>query len=123
MKQVLRLTIMMLVTRTVLGQSPPPRQASPAPTIRSTSTLVMVPALVLSDSGKLVRGLGASDFRLTDNGIEQKISVEVAEPQSLARSGLLPFPERTETDGLLRRISQRRFQRQPRSKMRHHQGR
>jgi len=83
-KQVLRLTIMMLVTRTVLGQSPPPRQASPAPTIRSTSTLVMVPALVLSESGKLGRGLGASDFRLTDNGIEQKISVEVAEPQSLA---------------------------------------
>jgi hypothetical protein len=73
----------MLVTSTVLGQSPPPRQAAPAPTFRSTSTLVMVPALVLSDSGKLVRGLGASDFRLTDNGIEQKISVEVAEPQSL----------------------------------------
>ena len=44
----------------------------------------MVPALVLPDSGKLVRGLGASDFRLSDNGIEQKISVEVAEPQSLA---------------------------------------
>ena len=84
MKQVFRLTMMMLVTSTVLGQSPPPRQAAPAPTIRSTSTLVMVPALVLSDSGKLVRGLGASDFRLTDNGIEQKISVEVAEPQSLA---------------------------------------
>jgi len=36
---------------------------------------------------------------------------------------LLPLPERTEADGLLRRISQRRFQRQPRSKRRHHQGR
>src|ERR1700747_2506668 len=36
---------------------------------------------------------------------------------------LLPLPERTEADGVLRCISQRRFQRQPRSKRRHHQGR
>jgi hypothetical protein len=54
------------------------------PTFSSTSTLVIVPTLVRSASGELVTDLDASHFRLTDNGIEQKVSVAEAENQRLA---------------------------------------
>lgn len=53
-------------------------------TITSTSTLVIVPALVRSAADELVYGLKPADFRLTDNGVEQKITVEDVERQSLA---------------------------------------
>jgi len=53
-------------------------------TIKSTSTLVIVPTLVRSPSGRPLKTLDASQFRLTDNGVEQKISVEPAKNQSLA---------------------------------------
>jgi hypothetical protein len=46
--------------------------------------LVIVPTLVRSASGELVTDLDASHFRLTDNGIEQKVSVAEAENQRLA---------------------------------------
>src|SRR5258708_16621506 len=51
---------------------------------RSTSTLVIVPTLIRSDSGEIVTSLDASHFRLTDNGIEQKVSVEQAGDQPIA---------------------------------------
>ncbi len=53
-------------------------------TITSTSTLVIVPTLVRSTSGELVYGLKPADFRVTDNGVEQKISIEEVERQPLA---------------------------------------
>lgn len=62
-----------------LGQAP-----NVPPTIRSTSTLVVVPTLVRSPSGELIQTLHASDFRLTDNGVDQKVSVEDVERQPLA---------------------------------------
>ena len=55
-----------------------------SPTIRSTSTLVIVPTLVRSISGELVTNLGARDFRLTDNAIEQRILAEEIEDQPIA---------------------------------------
>jgi VWFA-related protein len=64
-----------------LGQAAP--QSVPS-TITSTSTLVIVPTLVRSTSGELIHGLKPSDFRLTDNGVEQKISIEDIERQPLA---------------------------------------
>jgi VWFA-related protein len=58
-----------------LAQAP----ASPAAqdTILSThSTLIVVPALVRNKAGELVFTLAAKDFVLTDDGIEQKITLE-----------------------------------------------
>jgi VWFA-related protein len=60
---------------TALAQVP----ASPTAqdTILSTrSTLIVVPALVRNKAGELVFTLSAKDFVLTDDGIEQKITLE-----------------------------------------------
>jgi len=73
----------LLLALPALAQTSPVPQSVPS-TITSTSTLVIVPTLVRSASGDLVYGLKAGDFRLTDNGIEQKISIEEVERQPLA---------------------------------------
>ena len=52
-------------------------QAPPAaPTIRSNSTLVLVPALVRNKAGQLIFTLTANDFTLTDDGVPQKLTLE-----------------------------------------------
>lgn len=66
-----------------LGQVEASGQAA-LTTIRSTSTLVIVPTLVRSTSGELVTGLKAGDFRLFDNGVEQEVSAEQVEGQPIA---------------------------------------
>lgn len=75
---------LVLAAHAALGQSPTSPGESSKPTIRSASSLVIVPTLVHSVSGQLVANLDASHFRLSDNGIEQKVSVEQALNQSLA---------------------------------------
>jgi|GEM_PF-2754642 len=62
-------------------------QNAPAPStpeIRTTSTLVLVPALVRSASGELLLGLNANDFSVTDNGVEQKVTLEEVERQPVS---------------------------------------
>jgi VWFA-related protein len=59
-------------------------RADAPPTITSTSTLVIVPTLVLSPSGELVQALHANDFNLTDNRVPQRVSLEDVERQPLA---------------------------------------
>jgi VWFA-related protein len=56
-------------------------QTAPAPTppqavFSAHSTLVLVPALVRNKSGELVFSLNASDFAITDDGVEQKVRLE-----------------------------------------------
>jgi len=68
----------------VLGQSTPRLSEGSKPVIRSTSRLVVVPTLVRTISGELATDLDAGLFRLTDNGIEQKVSVERMENEPLA---------------------------------------
>ena len=46
------------------------------PVLRRNANLVLVPTLVKTSSGEPVFGLIATDFILTDDGIEQKISLE-----------------------------------------------
>jgi VWFA-related protein len=75
---------LIFLTCVVFGQITPTTNEPSKSTIRSTSTLVTVPTLVRSLSGKLVTDLDASHFQLTDNGIEQNVSVERAENQPLA---------------------------------------
>ena len=60
----------------VLAQGVAPAASGPDVTIHARSMLVLVPALVRDGSGELVEGLKASDFRVTDNGVEQKVSLE-----------------------------------------------
>ncbi len=58
--------------------------AAPPGTIQSNSTLVVVPTLVQTASGELVTGLRATDFVLTDNGVEQTVTLEEVERQPVA---------------------------------------
>ncbi len=44
--------------------------------IRTSSTVVLVPALVKAKSGETVFSLSADDFTLTDNGVPQKLHLE-----------------------------------------------
>ena len=73
-----------LVAHAALGQSTTSGDEPSKPTIRSVSTLVIVPTLVRSAAGDFVTNLDASHFRLSDNGIEQKVFVEQAQNQPLA---------------------------------------
>jgi VWFA-related protein len=50
--------------------------APQAPSVRSQSTVVLVPALVRNAKGELVFTLSAGDFRVTDDGIEQKLKLD-----------------------------------------------
>src|ERR1700677_4383652 len=50
--------------------------SDPTPVLRRGSNLVLVPALVKTGSGEPVFGLTADNFILTDDGIEQKITLE-----------------------------------------------
>jgi len=48
--------------------------APTAPTIKLRSILVNTPVTVRDTSGEMVHTLEAKDFRITDNGVEQKIT-------------------------------------------------
>ena len=52
----------------------PPTPAPPA--LRTQSTAVLVPALVRNAKGELVFTLKAGDFRVTDDGIEQPLTLD-----------------------------------------------
>jgi VWFA-related protein len=83
MKRTLQLATLFLAL-SASAQTPPSVPLNTPSTITSTSTLVIVPTLVRSTSGDLIYGLKPADFRLTDNGIEQKITIEEVERQPLA---------------------------------------
>jgi VWFA-related protein len=53
-----------------------PGSAPQTPSLRTQSNLVIVPALVRGGDGKLVFTLKADDFRLTDDGVEQKLTLD-----------------------------------------------
>src|SRR5580693_9434396 len=60
----------LLTARSLLTQSP----SSPlAPTIRVETRQVLVPVIVTDHKGHYIRNLGAADFHVYDNGVEQKI--------------------------------------------------
>lgn len=51
-------------------------EAHSAQVVKSTPTLVIVPTLVRSQYGEIIRNLDAGRFRLTDNGQEQDVYLE-----------------------------------------------
>ncbi len=56
-------------------QSPKP-PATEQSMLRSQTTVVLVPALVRTQSGAIVYTLTADDFRLTDDGVPEKLALE-----------------------------------------------
>jgi VWFA-related protein len=58
-----------------LAQTSPP-STPPNPVFTARSTVVLVPALVRTKAGELVFTLTADDFAITDDGIEQKVTLE-----------------------------------------------
>jgi VWFA-related protein len=65
----------LLLPAVALAQQPL-ASAPQTPSLRTESDLVIVPALVRSADGKLVFTLKADDFKLTDDGVEQKLTLE-----------------------------------------------
>jgi VWFA-related protein len=63
----------------------PTRPAEATTTLRTGTSLVVVPALVQTKTKELVYSLTAADFILTDNGVPQKVTLEqdAARPLSL----------------------------------------
>lgn len=58
----------------------------PSPTLRSESTVVLVPTLVRTKAGEIIYGLQAKDFIIEDNGVEQEVTLDDSpehEPVSL----------------------------------------
>ena len=51
------------------------------PSLRTQSNVVFVPTLVKDKAGKPVFGLQVKDFIIEDDGVEQQISMDEAEPQ------------------------------------------
>lgn len=70
--------VLLLACSAGLGQPlPAPAPAAPGtPTVRAESNAVLVPALVRNAKGELVFTLKAGDFRVTDDGIEQKLTLD-----------------------------------------------
>ncbi|HUJ23850.1 MAG TPA: VWA domain-containing protein [Bryobacteraceae bacterium] len=62
----------------IRAQDPSPAPESSDQTIRTTVNVVMAPVTVLDRRGDYVDGLQPEDFKLLDNGKEQKIKVDVA---------------------------------------------
>ena len=56
-------------------QEPQPNSADARSRIRVTSNLVILPVTVKDSAGNLVPGLQKGDFRISDDGVEQSISV------------------------------------------------
>lgn len=59
-------------------------QSVTSPTIQTSATLIVVPTEVHTRSGELIYGLTASQFRLEDNGVPQRLHLDDADtPQKL----------------------------------------
>ena len=66
----------LLLACSAAGSQAQAGSASPAPAVRTQSTVVLVPALVRNAKGELVFTLNAGDFRVTDDGVEQKLTLD-----------------------------------------------
>jgi VWFA-related protein len=64
--------IALLASPLALAQTPP----APAPSLRTETNVVLVPALVRNAKGELVLSLKAGDFRVTDDGVEQPLTLD-----------------------------------------------
>jgi VWFA-related protein len=70
---------LLVLTPLFAQQSQPAQAASESPTIKTETSLVLVPVTVTDSKGKLVDGLKASEFVLTDDGRPQKIRLDTSD--------------------------------------------
>ena len=52
------------------------------PTLHTQSNVVLAPALVKDQAGKLIFGLQAKDFIIEDDGVPQEVKMDEAEPEA-----------------------------------------
>lgn len=78
------LVLLASITSSVWAQGISAAQEDTLATIVSNSTLVVVPAIVRDADGEPLTKLQASDFRLTDNGVEQKTVAEPVQGEPIA---------------------------------------
>jgi VWFA-related protein len=84
LKHAIYLATLIVSALAAQAQSTPATHAPTISTISATATLVLVPTLVRTASGEPVTGLTAQDFRLTDNGVTQTVSVQDTSDQPIA---------------------------------------
>lgn len=71
--------------------NPPSGQEADSPTLKVQTRLVMVDVVARDKSGKVVPGLGPDDFKVLENGRQQKISVFTFEhPEAVAAANVAP---------------------------------
>ena len=70
------ITALMLAIPSIAFAQPQLPSPPQAPSLRTQTDLVIVPALVRSADGQLVFTLKTDDFRLTDDGVEQNLTLE-----------------------------------------------
>jgi len=59
------------------------RAQEPLPTVRSESSVVLVPTLVRTKAGEITYGLEAKDFVIEDDGIEQSVTLDESPEREL----------------------------------------
>ena len=75
------LTVLFLIDCGLLACQAQEKTKQNVPTLRTQTNVVLVPALVKDQAGKLVFGLQKSDFIIEDDGVPQQVSMDEAEPQ------------------------------------------
>jgi len=76
-----RLTVLILTICAAYAAQAQDKPGQNIPTLRTQSNVVLAPALVTDKEGKLIFGLQASDFIIEDDGMEQPVSMDEAEPE------------------------------------------
>jgi len=72
----MRMGAVTLLVAMLVGLGHAQETATPTPSLRTQSNVVLVPALVKNTKGELVFTLKADDFIVTDDGIEQKLTLD-----------------------------------------------
>src|SRR5713226_9235910 len=73
----------------ILGLMPPEASAQRPPVFRGGTEQVVVPVTVKDAKGQLVTDLRAADFRLLEDGLEQKLVSFSADPAPLSAALLI----------------------------------
>jgi VWFA-related protein len=90
-RQSLRRFAMLLVATSLCAQQSQPTESSiPAPTIRVSTHMVLVDAVVTDKQGKAITGLHPDDFVVEENGKVQKIASLTAAVDNLPAAPALP---------------------------------
>lgn len=71
----MKLCALLALLAASLGVAQTPTEPS-APSFRAQTNVVLVPALVRDSKGELIFTLNAADFRVTDDGIEQHLTLD-----------------------------------------------